>query len=110
MAAMPSYTLVTNLRLELDIPEKGFVSRPIHNDDQAKIILFSFAAGAELAAHSAPMPVTIQILEGDAEMHVLDDQHGASAGFFVWLPPGVIHSIRATSNLRFMLTLWKKGV
>jgi hypothetical protein len=35
MAAMPTYTLVENLFAELDIPKKGFTSRPVHNDDKA---------------------------------------------------------------------------
>src|SRR4051812_19628315 len=106
---MPTYTLVENLFEELDVPQKGFTSRTIHNDDHAKIIVFSFATGAELAAHKAPMPIVIQILQGEGAITIDDDVRQVSAGFLVCLPPDVIHSVTAKSPVRMLLTLWKRS-
>ena len=104
---MSNYTLVKSVLEEIDIPEKGFLSRTIHNDDNVKILLFSFAARAELAAHKAPMPVVIQILQGEAAVTIGDDRHPAAAGCLICLPADLIHSITANSPVRMMLSLLK---
>jgi quercetin dioxygenase-like cupin family protein len=38
---------------EIQVPEKGILSHTLYNDEQVKIILFGFAAGEELTAHTA---------------------------------------------------------
>ena len=50
------------------VPEKGILSHTLFNDDAIKLVLFGFAPGQELTAHTAPMPATIQILSGNAEI------------------------------------------
>jgi quercetin dioxygenase-like cupin family protein len=48
----------------------AILSHTLYNDEQAKIIVFGFAAGEELTAHTAPMPATIQILSGEGRRSV----------------------------------------
>ena len=64
----PSYLLLQNLHGEITIPEKGILSHTVYNDDNLKIILFGFAPGQELTAHTAPMPATMMFLEGEADL------------------------------------------
>ena len=50
-----NYTLIPNLSDEVQIPENGILSRTLYNDDHVKILVFGFAAGQELSAHTPPI-------------------------------------------------------
>ncbi|MFN3323485.1 MAG: cupin domain-containing protein [Bryobacteraceae bacterium] len=96
-----------DLGQEIQIPEKGILSQTLFNDPNVKIILFGFAPGQELTAHTAPMPATIQILEGEATLTLGDDLLEASAGCLVHMEPDLVHGIVARTPLLMLLTLVK---
>ena len=50
------YTFFADLAAEVQIPADGILSRTLYNDDRLKVVLFAFAEGQELSAHTAPMP------------------------------------------------------
>jgi quercetin dioxygenase-like cupin family protein len=104
-----SYLLVPALQKEIDIPEKGILSHTLHNDDKLKIILFGFAQGQELTAHTAPMPATLHFVEGEATLALGDDRHEVSAGAFVYMPPKLTHGIVAKTPMMMLLYLHKSG-
>ena len=91
----------------LESPQTGLVNRTIRNDDQVRIILFSFAAGHELAAHKAPLPALLQVLKGEAVVTLGSDRHEAAAGFLAHMPADLVHAIQANTPLLLMLTLLK---
>lgn len=101
------YTLVNDLGTEISIPEKGILSHTIHNDDGVKVILFGFAPGQELTAHTAPMPATIQVLEGEATVTLGGDTVEVKAGTFIHMTPQLTHGIVAKTPLRMLLILVK---
>jgi quercetin dioxygenase-like cupin family protein len=101
------YTLVNDLGTEIAVPEKGILSHTIHNDDSVKVILFGFAPGQELTAHTAPMPATIQILEGEAMLTLGPDTMEVKPGAFIHMAPQLTHGIVAKTPLRMLLTLLK---
>jgi quercetin dioxygenase-like cupin family protein len=101
------YTLIPKLFDEIDVPGKGILSQTIHNDTNVKIILFGFSPGHELAAHIAPMPGTIQILRGEAEVTLGDDTVQANAGCLIHMQPHLPHGIVAKTPLLMLLTLIK---
>lgn len=96
-----------SLLSEIDIPERGILSRTILNNDCLKIVLFGFSAGHELSAHTAPMAATIQILSGRAKVLAGTETYDLEGGALVWLEPGEEHAISATTSMSMMLTLWK---
>ena len=55
------YSFTQSILSEIQVPQKGILSHTLYNDEQAKIILFGFAAGEELTSHTAPMPATIVV-------------------------------------------------
>jgi quercetin dioxygenase-like cupin family protein len=65
---MSSYAVIRSILDEISVPDKGILSHTIHNDDSVKIILFGFAPGQELTAHTAPMPATVQIVQGEVQV------------------------------------------
>ena len=104
---MTNYMAVRNLCEELEVPVTGQLSRTLQNDESAKIILFSFAAGHGLAAHRTPMPAIIQILRGEAVLTLGTDTREAAAGHWVSMPPQLIHALEAKTPVTMLLTLLK---
>ena len=102
-----TYTFIPDLAREVQIPENGILSRTLHNDDRLKVVIFGFAPGQELSAHTAPMPAVIQILEGEASLTLGDDQRDARAGTLVHMPPDLRHGIVAKTPVVMILYLLK---
>ena len=106
---MDAYTLIPNLARETKIPEKGILSHTLYNDENLKIILFGFAPGQELTAHTAPMPATIMFLEGQASVTLGSETKEIPEGALIHMPPKLTHAIVANSPLRMLLYLHKSA-
>jgi quercetin dioxygenase-like cupin family protein len=104
---MSNRYLTRNLLKEIQIPEKGILSHTLYNDDQEKIILFGFAAGEELTAHTAPMPADIQILSGEVTLLVGEERCEAGPGCLVHMEPFLTHGIVSKTPAMMLLTLLK---
>jgi quercetin dioxygenase-like cupin family protein len=100
---------IIDLRAPVETPADGIVSRAIHSDDDVRVVLFSFAAGQELSDHTAPMPITLEIVAGDAVVTVDGQVTDAPAGTWLHLPASTPHSVEATSPVTMLLTLLKSA-
>jgi quercetin dioxygenase-like cupin family protein len=103
-----NYTLIPNVDPLAEVPASGILSRTLHNDDQNKVVQFTFAPGAELSAHTAPFPASIYIVRGEAELQLGADTHTVSAGAFAQMAPNLEHAIRARNEV-VMLLIMNKG-
>ena len=101
------YSLTPSILSEIQVPEKGILSHTLYNDEQAKIVLFGFAAGEELTSHTAPMPATIQILCGDVTLILGPDICEVGPGCLVHMAPQLTHGIVAKTPAMVLLTLLK---
>jgi quercetin dioxygenase-like cupin family protein len=102
-----NYTYVANLTGEVEVPENGTLSRTLHNDDRVKVVIFAFAAGQELSAHTAPMPALIQFLEGEMDVTLGADKMEARAGTLIHMPAQTPHALRAKTPAKMVLYLLK---
>ena len=73
-----NYIFVRDAREQARVPENGILSQTIQSDEKTKVILFGFAAGQELSAHTAPFPATLTFLRGEASLRL---------GSTSWRPP-----------------------
>ena len=105
----PDYTLYLDLCKEAAVPENGILSRTMYQDDHVKVILFGFAQGQELSAHTAPFRASIHILEGRASVLLGEAPVDASAGAWVMMPPKLEHGIKALTPVRMLLTMYKQA-
>ena len=96
-----------DLTAEVTIPENGILSRTLYNDDSMKVVIFGFAKGQELSAHTAPMPATIQILKGEATLTLGSEQVEAVAGTFAYMPAFLNHAIVARTPTIMLLSMNK---
>src|SRR5262249_49585986 len=74
-----TYTCFLDLAAEAQPPEKGILSRTLHNDDRLKAVLFGFAQDEELSEHTASMPAVLHFLRGEAKLTLGDGRHEAVA-------------------------------
>ena len=102
-----SYSFTQNILSEIQVPPKGILSHTLYNDERVKIILFGFAAGEELTAHTAPMPAMIQILSGEVTLTLGSDRCEAGPGCLVHMEPHLTHSVAAKAPAMVLLTLLK---
>lgn len=103
---MPVNTL--NLFTQLpDIPRDSILSRTIHNDEQVKVVLFSFAVGQELSEHTASTPAVIHILTGTARLTLGSEIVDAQEGTWVHMPAQLPHSVLAKTPVILLLLLLK---
>jgi quercetin dioxygenase-like cupin family protein len=102
------YKLFKDLKAEASIPENGILSRTLHNDERLKVIVFGFAKGQELTAHTAPMPAAIYIVDGEARLTLGADQHDVQTGAFIHMPPQLEHGIFAQTPLTMLLLMMKE--
>lgn len=102
-----SYNHIDLLSLLPEIGADTIVSRTIHNDDQAKVILFGFAAGQELSEHTASMPAVMHILRGEAKLTLGGDSMDAAEGAWVHMAANLQHSVFAKTPVIMLLWLLK---
>src|ERR1022692_1501709 len=100
-----AYVYVRDLRQQAKVPENGILSKTLQSDDRTKVILFGFAPGQELSAHTAPFPAMLTFLKGDALLNLGGDEQQASAGTFVYMPPNLEHGIKARNEVVMLLTI-----
>lgn len=105
----PSYFFSAEIIKEIDIPQRGILSRTLYEDADAKVVLFGFSAGNELSAHTAPMPAALYFLEGEADLTLGTESQAVKAGAFAHMPPYLNHAIVAKTPL-IMLLLMMKGL
>jgi quercetin dioxygenase-like cupin family protein len=96
-----------DLAAETSIPAKGILSQTLHNDDLVKVVLFAFAPGEELTAHTAPMPATLHFLEGSGTLTLGDETSAVQRGSFAYMPPNLPHAIVAETGLIMLLVMIK---
>ncbi len=104
-----TYTLIPTLAREVEIPENGILSRTLFEDAHVKILVFGFAPGQELSAHTAPMSASIYIHSGEARLTLGPDSVEVQAGAFVHMPPQLPHGIFATTAVVMMLQMYKQA-
>jgi len=106
---MTASTTIVDLRAPVETPDDGIVSRAIYNDDDVRVVHFSFAPGQQLSDHTAPMPVTLEVVEGEATITLGDDSVEAAAGTWMHMPANTPHSVVARTPLILLLTLLKRA-
>ncbi len=92
---------------ELQPPETGKKTIIVSDDNNAKVVLFAFAAGAGLAEHVAPLPAIIQMFLGEAQLTVGEEQVEGKPGTWIQMDAKTPHSILATTPVVMLLTLLK---
>lgn len=108
-----SYTYIFNLAervnelvAEAPHPTERLQGRAVYTDDRVKVLAFPFEAGQALTEHTAPHPVALHFLEGEANVTVGNDARDARAGTWIHLPAEAPHSIHARTDCLMLLLVF----
>lgn len=101
------FSYFADLAADVQIPVDGITSRTLHRDEHLKVLLFGFAAGQELSAHTAPMAASLLFVRGTAKLTLGGERRDAGAGTFVHMPPLLEHSIAAETDVVMLLLMHK---
>jgi len=85
------------------------VSRPLHEANGCKIVLFAMDVGQAISAHTVHFPALVQVLDGELAVTVGEAVHAVSAGSVIELPAGLPHAVRAALPSRWLLTMMRPG-
>ena len=102
-----SYFFTADLIGEIDVPQRGILSRTLYDNPDVKVVLFGFSAGHELSAHTAPMPATLYFLQGEADLTLGAETRTVQAGAFAHMPAYLTHAIVAKTPLVMLLIMMK---
>ena len=102
-----AYTFYASLEAEVQVPENGILSRTLYNDDHVKVVIFGFAPGQELSAHTAPMAASLYLVSGEAQLTLGEDVLEAKAGCYTHMTPKLQHGILARTPVVMLLTMYK---
>ena len=80
--------------------------RAIFTDDRVKVLAFPFEAGQALTEHTAPHPIVLHFLDGEANVTLGTDAVDARAGTWIQLLPHVPHSIHARTACMMLLSVF----
>lgn len=83
----------------------SIVSRAVLTSPEARVTLFSFAAGQELTTHTNARRALIQVLSGTGEFFYNGAWQRLAAGTLLHLPPNHPHAVRAPEPFTMLLTL-----
>lgn len=96
---------IITLADEMPLVPDGIVSRTLFKSPFARVVLFSFAEGEELSEHTSSLRVIVQILSGTCDFTVGSERRLLVAGDVVYMPPHLLHSVKATKAFSMLLTL-----
>ncbi len=83
------------------------VSRPLHEANGCKMVLFAMDAGQAISAHTVKFPAVVQVLDGELSVTVGDAVHLVQGGSVILLPAGLPHGVRAIAPARWILTMMR---
>lgn len=83
----------------------GIVSRTVIAAPDARVVLFTFAAGQMLTEHTSASRALIQVLEGEGDFTFGGETRRLRAGELLHLPPEAPHAVHAVTEMVMLLTL-----
>ena len=100
---------IISLVQETQFAPNGIVSRTLLRTPTVRVVLFGFAEGQELTEHTSTQNALVQVLSGECEFSLTGKPHNLKAGDFLYMPPGLPHAAKATTQFSMLLTLFKQA-
>lgn len=91
-----------------EYPHSGAKSKILLEDKSCRYTLMSLAASTSIAEHTNPRNATVNVIEGQGVLTLEDEEIGLDLGVFAFIPANARHSLNATTDLTFLLTLSEK--
>lgn len=90
----------------IEYPKQGIVSKEIIKTDSLDVGLFCMSKGTEMSNHTSTKEGTVFIVEGQGVFNLEGEDIEMSPNTLIYMKKNAVHSLRAESNLTFVLTLF----
>lgn len=94
-----------NLAETITYADGSIVSKTLLDKKTGTLTLFAFDTGQGLSEHTSPYDATVQILEGEATLHIAGEVVKAGTGELVIMPAGIPHDVRAEQRFKMLLIM-----
>ncbi|HTZ47143.1 MAG TPA: cupin domain-containing protein [Verrucomicrobiae bacterium] len=103
-AQMPSAAIV-RLGDLVSYQDGTVVSRTLLKHPSGTVTVFAFDAGQSLSEHTAAFDALVQMLDGKAEITIVDTSYHVEAGQAILLPANQPHALAALTPFKMLLTM-----
>ncbi len=81
------------------------VSRALVQKKSGSLTLFAFGEGQGLSEHTAPYDAMVQVLDGEADITIADEEFHLKTGESIIMPASIPHALFAKVRFKMMLTM-----
>lgn len=89
----------------IEYAQSGAKSKILLEDKNCRYTLMSLVASMSIAEHTNPRNATVNVIEGQGVLTLEDKEIVLKSGVFAFIPANAHHSLKAMTNLTFLLTL-----
>jgi nitric oxide dioxygenase len=91
----------------IEFAEDGIVSKTLVKTSSREASLFCMSAGQTISTHKSSYPAIIHVVQGQGDIALGNKTYHARLNSWFYMPAQLPHSIEATGNIVFLLTLFK---
>ena len=96
---------VANVLQDLPVTKEATTSRVLVNNPLLRVVDFAFDEGQLLTEHSSPRAVVVTLLSGTMDFDLGSETHHLTPGDVLYMAPGAVHALRATSPCHMQLVM-----
>jgi quercetin dioxygenase-like cupin family protein len=96
-----------DLETMIEFAEDGIVSKTLVKTESREVSLFCMSAGQTISTHKSSSPAIIHVIQGQGDIALGNKIYRAKPNAWFYMPAQLSHSIEATGNIVFLLTLFK---
>ena len=101
--------IAERMRREQEYSRNGRGGITLVKNPGLRVVLEVLRRGAALAEHTAPGPITVQVLEGEIRLQAGEEVVYLKQGELLTLPSRQPHSVEAVHDAVFLLTIAPEG-
>ena len=95
----------TGVLADLPVTREATTSRVLVNNPLLRVVDFAFDEGQLLTEHSSPRAVVVTLLSGTMDFDLGSETHHLTPGDVLYMAPGAVHALRATSPCHMQLVM-----
>ena len=99
-------TEIKNLFEMIEIPKEGILSKTVSEKPSGEIDVFMMPSGTQISAHTSSRDAAVLVMRGEADFQLGEEWHHVKPGDCFTMEAGLLHALRATDDLVFVLTLF----
>lgn len=98
-----NFKQIINLKNNLVYQDGAIVSKTLITNQDTSITLFAFDKGQEISTHTAPVDAMVQIVEGEADIKISDENFNLKEGDIILMPAREPHALFAKTKFKMLL-------